>query len=293
MKSSGMKLSKGRMFSQVLAVICACVSLSACCDKSVVNATICAVIGLPLSADDARPARVAKAIRRNSKGFQRRAATGQPTVPEIAPFFGNLSTVPLPSDPNAAIVAGLQRQADCSLSLMQASYAVNGQGTPVLTVLPLTPHYEKVLAANAFLTTTPDQFPNVCVDPTLGTTSNIWQFLGQEKSGQTLLASVGNTGVLTQAVEPDGSSYGMPTSQMTDVPPLTITSADLNGDGNTDIVSVNSDGLKGSITVFLGNGDGTYQSVVNLALPNEETQYAVIDDLNNDGNLDVVAISGS
>ena len=292
MKSPEMKLSKGRMLSQVLAVICACVSLSACCDKGLLEMKVCDFIGIPKST--ARP--VARAMRRNSTGFRPRAAAQPavpPTVPSIAPFFGNLSTVPLPADPTAAILAGLERQSDCSLTLMQASYTVNGQGTPVLTVLPSTPHYEKVLAANAFLTTTSDQFPNGCVDPTLGTTSNIWQFLGQEKSGQTLLASVGNTGVLTQAVEPDGSSYGMPTSQMTDVPPLTITSADLNGDGNTDIVSVNSDGLKGSITVFLGNGDGTYQSGVNLALPNEETQYAVIDDLNNDGNLDVVAISGS
>jgi Bacterial Ig-like domain (group 3)/FG-GAP-like repeat len=297
MKSSGTKLSKGRMLCQVLAVICACVALSACCDSSIMNRKLCDFIGIPPSGQSGGAVPRATAIGRNSKGFRPRLAGAQPavppTVPSIAPFFGNLSTVPLPADPTASILAGLQRQSDCSLTLMQASYALNGQGTPVLTVLPSTPHYEKVLAANAFLTTTPGQFPNGCVDPTLGTTSNIWQFLGQGDDGETLLATVGSTDVITQGVNPDGSNYTLPTSQMTDVPPLTIISADLNKDGNTDIVSVNSDGLNGSITVFLGKGDGMYQPGVNLALPNEETQYAVIDDVNNDGNLDVVVLSGT
>jgi hypothetical protein len=127
------------------------------------------------------------------------------------------------------IVAGLQRQSDCSLSLIQASYVFNAQGTPTLTVLPPTPHYEKVLAANAFLTTTPEQFPNGCVDPTLGRTSNIWQFLGQGKDGETLLATVGSTGVITQGVNPDRSNYTLPTSQMTDVPPITSVEYALGG----------------------------------------------------------------
>ena len=292
MKSSGTKSSKTKILSQVVAVICACVALSACCRKS---PGFCNFLGIPPSGIfAAKPVRVARGIGRNSEGFRPRPATGQPTVPEIAPFFGNLSTVPLPSDPTATILAGLQRQSDCSLTLMQASYTLNAQGSPTLALLPSMPHYEKVLAANAFLTTTPDQFPNGCVDPTLGTTSNIWQFLGQGKNGQTLLAAPGSTGVLTYQVSPGQTSFSMPAvSLMTDVPPLTITSADLNKDGNTDIVSVNSDGLHGSITVFLGKGDGTYQPGVNLALPNEETQYAVIDDLNNDGNLDVIVLSGT
>src|ERR1700722_3724086 len=127
------------------------------------------------------------------------------------------------------IVAGLQRQSDCSLSLIQASYVFKAQGTPTLTVLPPTPHYEKVLAANAFLTKTPEQFTNGCVDPALGTTSNIWQFLGQGKDGETLLATVGSTGVITQGVNPDGSNYTLPTSQMTDVPPITSVAYALGG----------------------------------------------------------------
>ena len=295
MKSSGTKLPKSKMLLQIVAVIITCVSLSACCTFSLTTMKLCDFLGIPPSGrlgGTAVPR--ATAVRRNSKGFRPRAATGQATVPEIAPFFGNLSTIALPADPTAAILAGLQRQSDCSLMLMQASYTVDAQGSPTLTVLPSTPHYEKVLAANAFLKTTPDQFPNGCVDPTLGTTSNVWQFLGQGKSGQTLLATPGSTGVITYGVNPGQITFPtMPVSLMTDVPPISITSGDLNKDGNPDIVSVNSDGLHGSITVFLGKDDGTYQPGVNLALPNEETQYAVIDDLNNDGNLDVIALSGT
>jgi Bacterial Ig-like domain (group 3)/FG-GAP-like repeat len=295
MNSSGTKLPKSKMLLQILAVIIGCATLTACCDQSVVNAVICGAIGIPFSGifPTARKP-VAKAIGRNSKGFRPRPATGQATVPEIAPFFGNLSTVPLPADPTAAILAGLVRQSDCSLTLMQASYTASAQGNPTITVLPATPHYEKVLAANAFLTTTPDQFPNGCVDPSLGTTSNIFQFLGQGKNGQTLLALPAANGVSTQGVSAGQTTFpSMPTIQMTPTPPITITSGDLNKDGNPDIVSVNTDGLNGSISVFLGNSDGTYKPALNLALPNEQTQYAVIDDLNNDGNLDIVAISGS
>jgi hypothetical protein len=178
MNSSGTKLPKSKMLLQILAVIIGCATLTACCDQSVVNAVICGAIGIPFSGifPTARKP-VAKAIGRNSKGFRPRPATGQATVPEIAPFFGNLSTVPLPADPTAAILAGLVRQSDCSLTLMQASYTASAQGNPTITVLPATPHYEKVLAANAFLTTTPDQFPNGCVDPSLGTTSNIFSLV--------------------------------------------------------------------------------------------------------------------
>ncbi|HEY0702064.1 MAG TPA: VCBS repeat-containing protein, partial [Candidatus Acidoferrales bacterium] len=296
MKASGKRLSKGGMFFQVLAVVLGCAALSACCNKSLSAAKFCVFIGIndPSHPFFARPVPLAKATGRNAAGFRPRPATGQPAVPELAPFFGNLSTVALPplATQQGMVLSGLQRQSDCSLSLIQAAYSLNGQGVPVLTPLAPTPHYEKVLATNAFLNTTPDRFPNGCVDPTLGTTSNIWQFLGQGKSGQTLMATVGATGILTGSVNPDGS-YATQPSQMTDVPPLTITSADLNKDGNTDIVSVNSDGLHGSITVFLGKDDGTYQPGVNLALPNEESTYAVIDDLNNDGNLDIVVLSGS
>jgi Bacterial Ig-like domain (group 3)/FG-GAP-like repeat len=292
MKSSGMKLSKSEMLLQIVAVLCACAALSACCR---IQPRICMILGIPPKGIfAARPVPLARAMGRNSEGFRPRPATGQATVPEIAPFFGNLSTVALPTDPTATILAGLQRQSDCSLTLMQASYDINPQGVLTLTVLPSTPHYEKVLAANAFLTTTADPFPNGCVDPTVGTTSNIWQFLGQGKNGQTLLATPGDTGVATFGVSPGQTSFPMMApSQTTNLPPITITSADLNKDGNPDIVSVNSDGLHGSISVFLGKDDGTYQPALNLALPNEETWYAVIDDLNNDGNLDVIVLSGT
>lgn len=62
-----------------------------------------------------------------------------------------------------------------------------------------------------------------------------------------------------------------------------LATADLNGDGNPDIVIANVTG--DSVTVLLGNGDGTFQMPVAYA-----TGYPadiVLGDFNNDGNLDI------
>ncbi len=69
---------------------------------------------------------------------------------------------------------------------------------------------------------------------------------------------------------------------------------DLNGDGRLDIVGETSLGLTSSVSVLLGNGNGTFQSHVDysfsgLAQPNS----ILASDFNNDGKPDVVVVNGS
>ncbi len=70
-----------------------------------------------------------------------------------------------------------------------------------------------------------------------------------------------------------------------------IATGDLNLDGVTDIVTINS--LVGTVAVTLGNGDGTFQSpVTSSILPSGSVPRAVaVRDLNGDGKPDVVVVN--
>jgi hypothetical protein len=63
-----------------------------------------------------------------------------------------------------------------------------------------------------------------------------------------------------------------------------LATADLNHDGNPDIVIANVAG--DSVIVLLGNGDGTFQAPVEYAVPAQPASVA-LGDFNNDGNLDI------
>jgi hypothetical protein len=213
-------------------------------------------------------------------------AVGTPQ-PDVAPFFGNLSVVPVPTN-NFVL---LRRENDCSLTLLNYTIVISGQGTSVV-LNSQTPHYERTIHANAFLTTTPDVFPKGCVDSIIGTTSVNVVFMGSGASGEREVAAKGATTVFGINVKSDGTPG--PFNVLTpDIAPASVTSGDMNKDGNPDIVSINTDGINSSVSVFLGNADGTYQAAKNLDLPNVVAQFGAVDDLNGDGNLDVIVNTGN
>ena len=74
--------------------------------------------------------------------------------------------------------------------------------------------------------------------------------------------------------------------------PESIATADFNRDGNPDVVVTNYFAV-GSITVLLGNGDGTLQEAKTFYLPgnSESPSYLTVGDFNKDGNLDL-AVAG-
>ena len=68
-----------------------------------------------------------------------------------------------------------------------------------------------------------------------------------------------------------------------------VTVADVNGDGKPDLVVTTWNAS--SVGVLLGNGDGTFQPVVNY--PASGPQAAVVADVNGDGRPDIVVADGS
>jgi uncharacterized repeat protein (TIGR03803 family) len=79
---------------------------------------------------------------------------------------------------------------------------------------------------------------------------------------------------------------------------LSVTVADVNGDGRPDIVVANycvssSNCANGIVGVLLGNGDGTFQPAVNYSSGEGGERSVAVADLNADGRPDVLVASGS
>src|SRR5437016_1683065 len=104
-----------------------------------------------------------------------------------------------------------------------------------------------------------------------------------------------STGNVTILSGNGNGTFQAPRSYGTNGAPTSVAVGDFNRDGKLDLVVanlVNNSGGAGSMGVLLGNGDGTFQPVVNYGLGSNPDSVA-IGDFNGDGKLDLaVANSG-
>ncbi len=230
-----------------------------------------------------------------------RAFTGTTSVanPPAANFLGNLTTVSVPS----ADMMELAQQSDCSLTLRDAPYSLLSGPSFSYTLASSTPGYGTVLHNAAGLTTTAGQFPSGCGDTNVGVTSRKIVFLGVTTGGVRVYAvhffnaTANQEQVYSVVAKSDDTFQSFNTlSNPNTQNVVDLATADLNGDGNGDLVAIN-DPVSGtgnsSVTIFLGNADGSFPAPTHISLPGAFATSAVIDDFNGDGKKDIVVATAT
>jgi hypothetical protein len=104
-------------------------------------------------------------------------------------------------------------------------------------------------------------------------------FCGKEDEGMTMRDFPGVLAILLVAL-------GVAPAQSVGVAPIFIVAADINGDGSLDLVVANTALGSGSVSILLGNGDGTFQPATFVRIGNYPRSIAVAD-FNRDGKLDL------
>lgn len=111
-------------------------------------------------------------------------------------------------------------------------------------------------------------------------------------SGLSIQAGSGANAVISSAVGQYLSrivgtgATGSPTGYNSNANSFATTIVDLNGDGKNDLIVAND--TSGTLSILLGNGDGTFLSPVSYAT-HSGTRGVVSADTNNDGKLDLIA----
>jgi hypothetical protein len=220
-------------------------------------------------------------------------------APPPANFTGNLTSIVLAGNH----LMELSQQSDCSLTLQDGPYNVTLTG-PMFsyTLSNSTPHYEQVLHASAGLTTTGGSYPAGCGNTKTGITSRKLVFAGTTTSGLRVYAGHFYNGItgLDQAFVnvSDGNDKFLSFNSLGEVNSVVdIATADLNGDGNGDLVLISDPpGTTGdaSLGISLGKADGTFPVPTEIPLTGSPFAIsAVIDDFNGDGKKDIVVASSN
>ncbi len=164
-----------------------------------------------------------------------------------------------------------------------------------MSIGPVLKNYQDVLHQQAGLTTTGDVWPNGCLNSRLGVPSGngiIEKTGGGIYYGATAITYglFGSSTSITVGIANSGTTaLASTTSLTTPGMPATLTSVDVNGDGKPDliVVSNDTDTAAAIVSVFLGNGDGTYQPRTDYTTQ-LDTGAVTVADVNKDGHPDLI-----
>ncbi len=207
------------------------------------------------------PARGPGGERMMVKRMRPDLAVASSTAPSPIEFLGAESYLagvdaPYWAFPNPVNFLG--RQSNCTLTAYTDSLTE-------LTISPVQTNYQDILHAQGQLTTAGDR-PIGCADSRLGVPSN-YAIIEKTGAGAYYFASAttyglfaSNTAITVGLFNDDNTTVVSTTPYEVPGTPSTLTSVDLNGDGKPDLVVVSNDPDTGvaTVSVFPGNGDGTY-----------------------------------
>ncbi len=118
--------------------------------------------------------------------------------------------------------------------------------------------------------------------------------MGNTTTGVAVFAAIGQTNLSSNGLWILAGTTSLTFNDFALASASALTTGDLNGDGNGDLVITNSVfTTSGSVYVLLGNPDGTFQTGVPYPTAGAATVAAVIDDVNGDGKLDIVTVSNT
>ena len=100
-----------------------------------------------------------------------------------------------------------------------------------------------------------------------------------------------NGGSLLTFLGKGDGTFQAPSSYPTAFGPSYLTLSDMNGDGKLDLVVADYAYNVGSVSILLGNGDGTFQTYVDYY--GSQAGPPVVSDFNGDGRLDVAVPNGT
>jgi VCBS repeat protein len=236
---------------------------------------------------------VAIAILVASPGHGLSAASEPTTATSPAPtlplFYGAVTYIGDGSHLGQAYF--LLRESNCSLTAQEVRFSLPHAVTALKT------GYQDVLHKQAQLTTVPDKFPAGCksVSPNGATGAGYALSGGRYAVALTNNPTNRQPGNLTVYIGKPGAVPSFTTATYPLKPaasfPLYPMVADLNGDGILDIVvpvqDFNNHG-RIDVDVLIGNSNGTFKPAVDYPLA--VTGAVTIDDVNNDGKPDIIAV---
>ena len=111
-------------------------------------------------------------------------------------------------------------------------------------------------------------------------------------SRRSIVAAVASMVVLS-GLDPNPAAadplFGAPLSFDVGFHPECVAIGDFNGDGKPDLATANNGFFPGTVSVLLGNGDGTFAPKTDYEAAQQLTSSVAVGDVNRDGTLDLVA----